>query len=424
MTGPSLRLAARLLLVVVLVPATSSAASFTPAEVSRILRLSPLPPPPPDLSNRFADDPAAARLGQMLFFDPRLSRNGTTACATCHDPARGWSNGQTVTDPEIRFARHVPSLWNVAAYGRWFFWDGRADSAWSQALWPLESEREMATTRLRLAHHVHADRRLRRAYEAVFGPLPRTLHDRKRWPADAKPVVADPSHPYHRAWASMADADRETVDRIFSNLGKAIAAYERRIVSRNAPFDRFVAALRAGDAAGEALLSESAQRGLQLFVGRGQCTLCHSGPNLSDGEFHDVGIALGPQQRIDSGRYAGARILLGDNFSRRGPYADGGAATAPITFLVVQTDQLAAFKTPTLRDVAGSAPYMHDGRFPTLESVVRFYSTRNGASPVDHSTTLLKPLGLGDQDVRDLVSFLESLSGEPLAAALTRALEF
>ena len=392
--------------------------TFSPEEVRQIVRLSPLPPPPLDHGNRVADDPDAARLGQMLFFAPSLSRRGDVACATCHDPARGWSNARAVVPTGTLFPRHVPSLWNTA-YNRWFFWDGRADSAWAQALGPLENGAEMATTRLRVAHQLAADRALRRAYERLFGPLP-DLTDRQRFPADGRPMPGDVMHPHHVAWARMADADRETVDKIFSNVGKAIAAYERQIISRDAPFDRFVEGLRDGDAAKLTALSEAAQRGLRLFIGRGECVLCHNGPNFTDGEFHDIGIALGKERRrIDPGRYGGVRVLLADPFNRAGRFSDRTDPLAPVRFLHLQSDQLAQFKTPSLRDVAGSAPYMHDGRFGSLEAVVRFYSTRDGATPLGHPVNLLRPLNLADGEVADLVVFLRSLSGRPLARSLT-----
>jgi cytochrome c peroxidase len=398
------------------------ALSFSPEETRQIARLSPLPPPPPDASNRVADDPAAALLGQLLFFAPSLSRRGDVACATCHDPRRGWSNGQAVVATGTRFPRHVPSLWNTA-YNRWFFWDGRADSAWAQALGPLENDAEMATTRLRLAHQLGSNPALRRAYERVFGPLPSALTERERFPPDGRPLPENVAHPHHVAWSRMTDADRAAVNRIFSNVGRALAAYERRIISRDAPFDRFVEGFRDGDAAKRRSLSEAGQRGLRLFIGRGECVLCHSGPNFSDGEFHDVGIALGKGMRIDPGRYAGVRALLADPFNRAGMFSDCSNPLAPVRFLHLQSDQLAQFKTPTLRDVAGSAPYMHDGRFGSLDAVVRFYSTRAGATPFGHPVNLLRPLDLSESEVADLVAFLESLSGRPLARSLTERLD-
>ena len=155
--------------------------------------------------------------------------------------------------------------------------------------------------------------------------------------------------------------------------------------------------------------SASALRGLKLFVGRGDCTLCHSGSYFSDGEFHDVGIALGAHYRVDPGRHRGVLTLLQSPFTRIGEYASAVTDSAPVQYLDAQTHQLGQFKTPTLRGVADTAPYMHDGRFDTLEQVVRFYSTRDGASPLGHPSTLLQPLQLSETEVGDLVAFLRAL---------------
>ena len=133
--------------------------------------MSPLDAPPLDPTNRVSGDPRAARLGQFLFFDTRLSANGSVACVTCHDPDRGWADGETLARGVHALERHSMSLWN-AAYHRWYFWDGRADSLWAQALEPLEHPNEHGTTRLACAHLVHDDDELRAAYEEVFGPLP------------------------------------------------------------------------------------------------------------------------------------------------------------------------------------------------------------------------------------------------------------
>lgn len=387
-----------------------TAVTFDARELRAILRLSPLPPPPRDPSNAVADSPRAAKLGERLFFDARLSTNGATACATCHDPARAWTDGKRSADGGARFARNTPSVRNTA-HNRWFYWDGRADSAWAQALGPLENAREMGGNRLAQIRLVAGDARLAADYAAVFGALPDGIADPRRFPPAARPVVEDAADPLDAAWRAMREGDRRAANRMFANLGKAIAAFERGITVGETPFDRYVVRLRQGDSAPTREFPITAQRGLKLFVGRGECTLCHSGATLSDGEFHDVGIALGTNHRVDPGRHRGVLTLLASGFTRAGDYADTATPDAPVRYLVPQSDQLGQFKTPTLRGVADTAPYMHDGRFDTLEQVVRFYSTREGASPLGHPTTLLKPLGLSDVEVGDLVAFLRALGG-------------
>ncbi|HEV3028478.1 MAG TPA: cytochrome-c peroxidase, partial [Planctomycetota bacterium] len=261
---------------------------FTAEEVGSILQHSPLSPhPPPDPTNAVADLPEAAILGQAIFFDPRFSASSKVACATCHDPIRGFGDGKALTDL-FPIDRNIPSLWNVG-YGRWFFWDGRADSLWSQALKPLENPREQGFSRLQVAHMLESDLRLRPLYEKVFGRL-EDLHDLARFPFKGRPVPENPGSSLEKAWTGMAEADRLTVNRIFSNVGKALEAYERRLVSRRSPFDVFVEGLRTGDRAKIAFLSPSARLGLKIFVGKGNCRLCHSGPTFTDGEFHNLGI--------------------------------------------------------------------------------------------------------------------------------------
>src|SRR5262249_55764217 len=156
-------------------------------------------------------------------------------------------------------------------------WDGRKDSLWSQALGPLEDGREHGTSRLAILHVIAGDPAYARAWKAVFGELP-DLADAQRFPPEGRPVPEAPERAPAVAWASMTSEDQELVTRAFANVGKAIAAFERRLVSRSAPFDRFVAGLRANDPAGIAALDESAQRGARLFVGKAHCVLCHDGP--------------------------------------------------------------------------------------------------------------------------------------------------
>jgi cytochrome c peroxidase len=390
---------------------------FTPYEVRRILQHSPLPPPPPDPTNRVADSAAAARLGQRLFFEPRLSESGRVSCATCHEPLLGWSNGQPLGQAGGRPTRlHVPTLWNVA-YNRWFFWDGRADTAWTQALEPLENPAEIATNRARLARFVAGDPVLRPAYEEVFGPLP-SFADAARFPADARPEPFHTESAQHQAWTAMAPADQDAVDRVFTNLGKSLAAFERRLVSRDAPFDRFVAGLRENDPAKLDAISTEAKRGLRLFLGKGNCRTCHSGPNFTNGEFHSLGV---PESAsfFETGRLRGIAMLRINPLSGAGRYSDDPAAS-PAPFLPLDSHETVnQVKTPTLRNVAQTAPYLHNGRMRTLNEVLRFYSDRHGAQRVAaQDEALLRPLHLTGREIADLTAFLESLTGAPLDPSL------
>jgi cytochrome c peroxidase len=376
-------------------PATAPAAPLAPvtfdaATVAKILTHSPLGKPPPDPTNRFADDPEAARFGQHLFFEKRFSANGAIACATCHDPAKAFADGKTLSEGMGKGTRHVPTLLN-AAFQRWSFWDGRADSLWSQALHPLESATEMGGERGRLAGVLAGDPELRRAYAKVFG---------------ADPDARDP----------------EAAATVLANTGKALEAYERLLVSGDSEFDRFAAALRAKDAAGEARYPEAAKRGLAIFVGKANCRLCHAGPLFSDGEFHNIGVpTLDRSAPRDAGRLAGIDEVRRDPFNAASAHSDDpkGERARDLPQLVKTSETWGEFRTPTLRNVARTAPYMHQGQFATLRDVLHYYSTLEGTVPAGHhGEQVIRPLHLADAEIDDLLAFLGTLDGvdvpEPL----------
>ena len=259
-----------------------------------------------------------------------------------------------------------------------------------------------------LVHYMRCNSKLKKAYEAVFGRLYPRFDVTDRFPQAAKPVIKNFNHPENLAWIAMSVADRERVDRVFTNIGKAIAAFERTLISPQLPFDRFVQAMRLGRQSDA--LRQQEQRGLKIFVGKGKCVLCHSGPNFSDGEFHDLGIAYTSDGRVDKGRYRAIEMLINDPFNRNGTYADKQDPTAPVQFLRLDMHQLAHFKTPSLRELKYTTPYMHDGRFKTLREVIEFYSTRKDARPLETASSLVQPLNLTEAEVHDLQAFLESLS--------------
>jgi cytochrome c peroxidase len=396
------------------------AAGFTKDELEAIASLSPLGEPS-DPTNKAFGNPDGALLGQRLFYDRRLSRDGTVSCAACHQPDKGFADGLALPD-RFPVDRNVPSLWNVA-YNRWFFWDGRADSLWSQALKPLENAREHGTTRLQVAHVVAGDPALRAGYEKVFGPAP-DLSDAGRFPPRGGPLVLPEGSPLHAAWTSMREPDRETVDRVFANVGKALAAYEGTLVSRRSPFDVFAEGLKTGDAEKMNAISPSARRGLKLFVGKANCRLCHGGPRFTDGEFHNLGI---PPARggPTPDRFGAIDEVRRDPFSTKGPFSDDRAAgAAKLDFLVRNQELMGQVKTPGLRNVAKTAPYMHQGQFKTLAEVVEFYSTLRGMVQAGHpERAILVPLNLTPSEIADLVAFLESLTDERIDSRLLRPLE-
>ncbi len=392
---------------------------FTDAERARILELSPLPAPPPDPTNRFADDERAARLGQALFYDKRFSGKGEVSCSTCHEPERSWTDGRSVGQAIGRLTRNTPALWNVA-YNRWFTWDGRKDSLWSQALLPLEDPREHGGSRLQYAHLLCADAAYRPAYEAIFGPLP-DLSDAALYAAEGRPIPGDPDHPHSVAWHAIPVKHRAPIDRVFANMGKALAAYQRKLLSRHAPFDTFVEGVRENDAEKRAALPPLARRGLQLFLGRGNCHICHAGPNFTDLEFHANRLPLVERAPEDRGRHEGIGFLKEDPFNAIGLFSDQitGTPHAKIAYLFRNVHNWGEFKTPSLRNVALTAPYMHDGSMATLEDALHFYSTLENAQPAHKGgDKLLQALRLSAAETEALLAFLDSLSDSELDPAL------
>jgi len=298
----------------------------------------------------------------------------------------------------------------IAATARapFLFWDGRKDSQWAQALGPLESAVEHGGTRAQYAHLVAAH--YRPEYEALFGPLP----DLTAVPASAGPV-ADRSAA--AAWASVSDIQRAAVTGVFVNLGKAIAAYERRVEYRPSRFDRYVAALAAGRPSAGILTADEVA-GLRLFIGKANCTQCHNGPLLTNNEFHNTGVPRRPELPLEEGRLAGAAAVLQDEFNCRSPWSDARERCAELEFIVTDDDALQrAYKVPSLRNVAERAPYMDAGQFATLADVLDHYN-RAPAAPAGH--TELEPLRLRPSQLHQLEAFLRALSGPTAVAGLPR----
>jgi len=395
--------------------AENTPVTFTAAERKAILALSPVPATAKDTTNAVVDNSKAILLGQLLFFDPRLSGDGRFSCSSCHDRNKGWSDGKQVAEAVAVGTRNTPSLWNVAQ-NRWFFWDGRADSLWSQALKPIENEIEQNSSRLQVAHHVTSDPALKEMYAQVFGPAP-DLSDLKRFPSVGSPVSTDELR--QQNWWQMDPNDQHTVNQVYANVGKTIAAFETTIKSGEAPFDRFVKDLRAAKPQSQAI-SLSAQRGLKIFIGKGDCVLCHSGPNFTNKEFHDIRVPpLDASAPPDEGRNHGLEHMSEDEFIAAGPYSDDpqGARAQMLYFLDGQGGGIGHFKTPSLRNVATTAPYMHAGQMKTLRDAVSYYSTlKDAVAPADpkHVETLIRPLNLTEEEIDDVVAFLESLTSDPL----------
>jgi cytochrome c peroxidase len=381
------------------------------------LRLAPLAPSP---TNAVADNADAAQLGHKFFFDRRFSgpllegsdpamggigakgASGMVACATCHDPVQGGADPRSQSGVSLAAGwtgRNSPTVIN-AAHGRWQFWDGRKDTLWSQALGPIESPVEQNTTRVHVARVIH--KYYRPAYEALFGTMPDL--NATRFPEEGRPGMA--------GFDAMSLEDKVAVNRVFANFGKAIEAYERLLIDKSSPFDRFM----AGD---QLAMSPAAIRGAKLFVGRAACNECHNGPMMADNKFHNHGVPqIGAKvPSVDMGRAEGINKLLSDEFNSAGDYVDA-ARSGLLEGLRVADRDVGAFKTPTLRNVNKTAPYMHTGGFDSLWDVVLFY---NDAAGTDGFSGTRAPasqvaLRLSNEDIADLVEFLRALDGDPLGA--------
>jgi cytochrome c peroxidase len=339
------------------------------------LSLTSLGPLPADPSNRVADDPAAQAFGKKLFFDARLSSNGKVSCATCHMPQLGFVDTTPLAHGVGTTGRRTMPIAGTA-YAPFLFWDGRKDSQWSQALGPLESSVEHGGHRGQYVRHVAAN--YREEYEAIFGRL------------------------------------RDDTSRVFANLGKAIAAFERTISFDTTRFDRYVAVELAGRKHTSAdSLSPEEEGGLRLFIGKANCVNCHNGARLTDDHFHNTGVAVSPLVASpDSGRAAGARQVMGDEFNCLSKYSDAKPdQCSELRFAVTEGPELLrAYKTPSLRGVAERAPYMHAGQIASLEEVVSHYSR---ATRAPFGTSELKRLNLKPRDIRKIEAYLRTLSAPP-----------
>jgi cytochrome c peroxidase len=415
---------------------------LTAAEEAALAALSPalLPTPPRDPTNRYADDPAAAALGQKLFFDRgfsgplldsdndgseqtlgKVGQTGRVACAGCHIPRGGFSDTRSF-QLQISLGagwgrRRAPSLLDVGQ-ARLLMWDGRRDTLYDQIFGPLETVVEMNSSRLYMAEQLF--QRYRSDYEAVFGAMP-ALGDAARFPAlAAADTGCQPMNPTDPAPAcdgtfhgmpgdgaeydGMTSMDQEAVTRVVVNAGKAIGAFERLLTCGVTPFDAWMH--------GGAPTPPAAQRGARLFVGKAGCVKCHSGPFLSDQAFHDVGLEpeVVQQDFLDSndvGAAAGIAFALTNPLGSTSSFSDGSDERLPKAVTATMTG---AFRTPILRCASLRPTFMHTGQFQALSDVVAFFDRGGDASGFPGKSEI-HPLGLSREDESDLVTFLDALAG-------------
>jgi cytochrome c peroxidase len=402
---------------------------FSPAELDIISTLSPMPPLPANPTNRYADNLDAARFGRTIFNETRysgaitvdasesdgalgaLGETGKVGCASCHNPDAWYMDARSqpgnVSLGVGYTLRNAPSLVNVAYY-RFFGWAEKQDNLWTQASGSPESKDNTAGNRLSFVHMLYDH--FKDEYEAVFPDLDPALDasapDADRFPASGKPKANadDPDG----AWENMTAEDRTYVMRVMSNVGKAIEAFERHLVSHDAPFDRFV----AGDTSA---MSASARRGLKLFIGKAACVACHADATFTDNLPHNTGVAQeGPNlPETDEGHFTDATLMLNNRYNGASEFSDDPeAGAAKLAEISAEESERGAFRTKSLRQIAETGPYMHTGSLQTLEEVVDFYDRGGDESGFSGTKdALMRPLNLSSAERADLVEFLRSLTG-------------
>lgn len=379
---------------------------LTADERARLRTLSPLGALPPDPTNKYADSAPARALGNALFFDRALSGplaiesdlgkigdRGRVSCFTCHDGPALDDRGQHLSIGTGRGSRNSPPLVNAAYYTH-ANWGGRFDSQWSLALVVLEKPEVMNGARVDIVRRIAEHHRA--AYVAAFGGATElaAFADTRRFPAGAKPST--------KAWDAMASGDRELVDRVFVNAGKSIGAFLRTLTSKDSKFDRFVAGQ-------EDAISASAKRGAKLFLAH--CKVCHDGPHFTDNKFHALAVAqFGPEvPKLDGGRADDVAGLVASPFNADSAWSDARRK------LVITRPTPGQFRTPTLRNIAETGPYMHAGQLRTLANVVAFYNAGGGEVAGIVKDPLIKPLGLSERDRADLVELMMTFSDQAIA---------
>ncbi len=385
---------------------------FTEADILFLKQfsLSSLAEPPESISNSVAADLNAAKLGHQLFFDKRLSANGSVACSHCHQPNKYFTDGLKTSVAIGTVKRNAPSVLS-ASWSHWMYWDGRKDSVWSQALGPLEDPAEHGFTRVKVVKSIAKN--YAQQYQSIFGKLPNqsTLDE---LPDDATPL-GDKFQ--QQQWQQIDHLIQDEINQAFANVGKSLMAYQRQLKTPLAPFDRFVDALVAGNLTTANQLNQSELNGMKLFLGKANCVSCHNGPLFTNFEFHNIGAPESDKNNVDLGRYTGIKSLVADEFTCLSKYSDAKPEECiEMRFLKKQGPELVgAFKTPSLRNVSETAPYMQTGQFDNLEQVIEHYDIPkppyyNRKQHPNRPHFDILALRLKPQEKLDLIAFLKTLT--------------
>jgi len=413
-------------------PAANGMWNSTERALIDSLRLDKLEPPT-DNSNRFMGSSAAIALGELLFNDKGLSATGEVSCATCHQPDNGFADNKRFSVGSKPTARHTPALLGIS-HANWFYWDGRRDSLWAQAITPIETVGEMDNNRTDavrfIANHPTYSKRFKEL-AGVDAKVFADLSDIKRFPAGASPFGAG-----KLSWHRMTQADKANINRAYAALGKILASYEATLQHQPSTFDRWASALalQPETEPADSQFGTNEQAGLKLFLDlpKTQCLRCHNGALFTNQDFHNVATseALASDQtqgvqrsRHDFGRMLGLQAVIVDPFNCSGEFSDAPPEGC-VHLNFVRRQNLSetidgAFKVPSLRNLQNTAPYFHDGRFATLEEVLEHYRNQKaagtdrgieqGVDPVIDRVSEVPDIDITDAERDQLIAFLKAL---------------
>lgn len=355
--------------------------NFTEAERISILTHGPWPMEfQLDKSNQLSGNQVAIEFGKNLFFDPRLSNNKKFSCASCHQPEKNFTDGLDLSrsaDDKKFLHRNTPSLLNLA-HERWFGWGGESDSLWSHSIRPLLAKEEMGNTPETIKTYILSQPDYKKTYSLLLNQSPKN----------------------------------HSSEQVLVNIAKTLAAFQETLITGPSSFDQFRNAMKANDTKKMAEYPLSAQRGLQIFIGKGRCNVCHIGGNFSNGEFSDIGIPFFVENGVDFGRYQGIETVKASPYNRLGKYSDTQEESQIwwTKQVYLQHKNFGEFKVPSLRNIALTGPYMHNGSLATLEDVINHYDNIDLERLHADGESILQPLNLSQQERSDLLSFLVSLT--------------
>ena len=378
-----------------------SKVEFSEQEINAITSHGPWPVTvPPGAANELSGLRWAEKLGESLFSDITLSANQSVSCASCHQPENGFTDKLPVGIGLEKGVRNTQGLLDVGLQ-RWFGWDGGADSLWAATLRPMFNAHEMGNDISSLAKTLRSNELLLTALQSNFiGHSGNNISNNDTQSSNSS--TSD-----NKRLVGLNDEELVVI------AAKSIAAFMRTLRSGRTEFDRYRDALANGDVSAQLRYSESAKRGLKIFIGKANCRVCHFGSNFSNGEFHDTGrpffTGVGV---VDSGRYDGIKRVKQDRFNLLGQYGETSSHTDKLKTKDVKLSQLnwGQWRTPSLRNLILTGPYMHDGSLETLRDVVDAYADIDPDRLHAEGESILKPLDLNNDQRNDLVNFLRTLS--------------